>query len=166
MKRLCFISPNLSMTHTIVEELKQVGITDSHVHVVGKHPEWIESAHLHSASVLQTTNLVPALKGGVIFAIALIIALFVIVNTFLPEVELNHLGKMGVIGFGIVCGIWVSAFIGFGSKNKVVAQTEKEIKVGNYLVMIDVPKEREEEISKRILTTHPEVHLASDAEHG
>lgn len=163
MKRLCFIAPNLATTHKVVDELGEVGVTDSHIHVVGKHPDWVESAHLHNANVLQTTNLVPALKAGLLFSVILIIALFVVVHTFLPEIELNNVAMMGIIGFGLFSGLWVCAFVGFGIKNKAVELSENEIKIGNYLVMIDVPKEREQEITDRILKLHPEMHLAVDA---
>ncbi len=157
------MTQSLGVTRKLVSELEQVGIADSHVHVVAKHPDWVEQAHLHNASIFHTTNLLPALKIGSLLAALLVMVIYALFYFFLPETKITSLGILGIVGFGFMFGLWASALIGFGIKRGVVAATENAVKLGHYLVMIDVSAGRAKEVSDRILSQHADVILASDA---
>ena len=55
--------------------------------------------------------------------------------------------------------------IGVGVPNTQIQQFEKAIEAGEVLMMVDVPKERVEEIEKLIYAHHPEADMKGTEPH-
>lgn len=161
MKRLFFLVPDLKETEIIAHELEEIGVRYHDIHVCGGIPEELENAHLHPASVMQTTHLGKALKKGPLIGLgffAFIAALFLVV---LPSnVSISAFGYVAMLFFGVVIGIWASGLIGIGVKDDVVEKYEKYIEEGHYILMIDIPSEREKELKEIIFDHHPNAQMA------
>lgn len=164
MKRLFFLVPDLKSTKSISKEMEQVGVLDSQIHVVGAHPQELDKAHIHQASLLQTSDLVPAIKRGALLGVFIGFAILGLFSLVLPASVVIPNYAIGIIFvFGILFGIWVSGMIGVGIKNPTVEKYEKYVNSGHYVMMVDVPKEREHELVSRVVRHHPGTHLAKEA---
>lgn len=164
-KRLCFIVPNIKISKQIVQQLHAVGILDSQVHVLGKNPKPVEKAHLHKASVFQTTNLGAALKRSILMSVLFVLIIYAIFKWTMPlGLELSAFGMVSMVIFGLVIGIWIALMIGFGVPSREVEAAQEAIQSGRYLMMVDVLAEREKEITDMVLEQYPEVYLAPVAQ--
>ena len=160
-KRISLILPTLALTHKLAKELEYAGITESHIHVFGKHLDKIENAHLHSANVLQTTDIVPAAKRGLLLGVILSVGIFCLFYFSLPAgVSLSFLPILCMLIFGLLFGAWASAMIGIGIPSKVIESAQPEIQAGHYLMMVDVPVAREYELLLKIQKNYPQGHIA------
>ena len=63
---------------------------------------------------------------------------------------------LGVLFFGATIGAMMSGLAGLQVGNSKIKQYEEAIEKGELLVMVDIPKERIDEISKVIVKHHPE----------
>lgn len=160
MKRLYFLVPTIEATISIVDELRSAGIPDQDIYVVGKDHHRLQMAHLHEAGILQTTGLLYALKRGlVIGAIIGAIAGF-LAGRFVPEAMASDTSMIIALGlFGAAVGAWSSTLVGSSTPNPRVWKFESQIRDGKLLMLVDVPKEREDEIIKLIKLHHPEASI-------
>ncbi len=166
MKRLYFLVPDLKITRSIARELENTGITHKQIHVLGGDRNKLDSAHVHPANILQTTGLVNTLKKGIIFGIVLVIGIFIALYFSLPEdIKITALGAAAVFIFGFGFGIWSSGMIGLSIQNTVVENNDEYVKTGHYIMIIDVPKNRESELTRKVVRHHPGTRVASEAIH-
>jgi hypothetical protein len=64
---------------------------------------------------------------------------------------------MTLLGTGF--GAWAASMIGVGMPSSRLAQFESAIAGGELLMMIDVPRDRVEEIERIVTRHHPEANL-------
>ena len=62
---------------------------------------------------------------------------------------------LSLAGAGV--GGWASSMIGSSVDNRQIQQFEAAIERGEFLMMVDVPRARVEEIEELIMNHHPEV---------
>lgn len=164
MKKVCLIVPDLQVSKVIANELLDIGIMNSQIHVLGKALDKIDDAKLLQASLIQTTDLVPSLKRGALLGLILAASIYILFYFTLPKgYHLGNLALIGIVVFGMFFGLWASAMVGIGIKKNVVLAAENEIKQGHYLLMVDVPKERVDSVTEQILKKHADVHIAPSA---
>lgn len=162
MKRLFFLVPDLQTTREVAQEMEANGIGESHVHVMGQKVEQLNRAHLHPANVVQTTDLVPALWRGSILGCVLAALIYLLFFLMLPEeVHISGLGVFAIIMFGVGFGIWASGMIGIGIKNEIIERYENYVNTGHYIVVVDVPNNREQEVVNEVVRLHPNTKLAN-----
>ncbi|MCC5856608.1 MAG: ammonium transporter [Ectothiorhodospiraceae bacterium] len=158
MRRIYFLVPTLDLTRTLVDELLLARVEERHIHLIAKDEQQMDD--LPTASVLQRTDLIPALEkgltiGGATGAIAGLVAVTV------PPAGLV-LGGGAVLGItlaGAGVGAWAASMIGAGAPNSQLRRFEQAIDQGQILMMVDVPKRRVEEIEELIRSHHPEVRI-------
>ncbi|MGB5396182.1 MAG: DUF1269 domain-containing protein [Gammaproteobacteria bacterium] len=164
MRRLYFTLPDINTANTVVDELLLKRIDDHHIHVVAR--EGTPMGDLPEASLLQKSDFIPAVErglavGGITGVLAGIAAV-----TFPPAGLI--LGGGAILGTSLAgagIGAWVSGMIGVGVPNTQIQQFEKAIEAGEVLMMVDVPKERVEEIEKLIYGHHPEADMKGTEPH-
>jgi hypothetical protein len=156
MRRIYFLSPDIETTHKIVDELRAEGIEDRHMHVLAKRDTPLQD--LPEASVFQKTDFIPAMErgaalGGTTGLIAGLIGLrfagFAIAGGPL----------LGILFYGATIGTIMSGLAGLQVGNSKVKKYADAIENGELLVMVDIPKERIESISKSIIKHHPTAHF-------
>ena len=161
MKRLFFLVPTLRTLRQINQELTVTRISADHIHVYGGSPILLQKAHIPAASILQTTDFVPALKRGAIIGIFLSAVLTIIYLLLLPEnVQLNPFAMAALIFFGILFGSWTSSLIGVGINNTMVEKYSNYVNKGHYLMMIDSADDNESNIIYRVVNHHPQARIA------
>lgn len=154
MKRIYFLIPNIETTRKIVDELLLARVEERHMHVVAKRDTPMEN--LPEASFLQKTDFIPALEqgiaiGGATGALAGLAAVALPTGLVLGG---GAVLALSLAGAGL--GAWWSSMIGASAGNRRLKDFEAAIEQGEFLMMVDVPKERVEEIEELVKKHHPE----------
>ena len=151
MRRLYFLLPNLDVTHKVVDELLLARIEERHIHVIAK--EGTPLKDLPEASLIQKSDFVPAVERGVAMGGATGIAAG-LVAIALPGVVIagGALLAMGLAGAGM--GAWLGGMIGMDVENTHIKQFESAIQAGQILVLVDVPKDRVDDIQSSVKKHH------------
>lgn len=156
MRRLYFLLPNLNVTHKVVDELLLARIDEKHIHVIAK--EGTQLGDLPEATVVQKSDFVPAMERGVALGGAAgVIAGLVAIAMPGVVVAGGALLAMGLAGAGM--GVWLGGMIGMDVKNSQVKKFENSVQAGEILMLVDVPRDRVEEIQSSVRKHHPEVNF-------
>ncbi len=154
MRRLYFLLPDLDVAHKVVDELLLARIEERHIHVIAK--EGIPLADLPEASLIQKSDFVPAVERGVAMggATGIVAGLVAIA---MPGVVIagGALLAMGLAGAGM--GAWLGGMIGMDVENTHIKQFENALQSGQLLVLVDVPKDRVEDIQALVKKHHTDV---------
>lgn len=158
MKRIYFLVPQTEVAKKIVDELLLARIEERHIHILAKQGTPLE--HLPVASFLQRSDFIPAMERGLAVG-GSFGALAGLVAVALTSVSLVVAGggivlASGLAGAGV--GAWLSGMIGLNVDNTRLKQFEAAIEQGELLMMIDVPRNRVDEITALVATHHPEAH--------
>jgi hypothetical protein len=156
VKRIYFLVPHIDVAKKIVDELLVARIEERHIHILAKRGTPLED--LPEASFLQKSDFIPAMERG--------LALGGTVGTLagLAAVALGPFSLV-VAGGGIVLasglagasvGAWLSGMVGLNIGNTRLKPFEEVIERGELLMMIDVPRNRVEQITELVTTHHPE----------
>lgn len=156
MKRLYFLLPDLEITKKVVDELLLAHIEERHIHVIANEKTPLEN--LPEASLLQKSDFVPAVERGIAMGGATGVLTGLVAMAF-PGVVLagGALLAMGLVGAGM--GAWLGGMIGMDAENVHIKKFEDALKAGQVLVLLDVPKERVDEVVGLIKKHHPEVEF-------
>lgn len=160
MRRIYFLVPSIDSAAKIVDELLLARIEERHIHVVAKDMEALEAKHLPEASLLQTSDFVPALERGLAVGGVTGLLAGVAAVTFPPAGLV--LGGGAILGTSVVgagLGAWISSMIGASAPNTQLKEFEKAVDEGHLLMIIDVPKERVEEIEELVKSHHPDAEV-------
>ena len=158
MRRIYFVVPDHDTTKTIVDELLLARIEERHIHVVAKEGAPMED--LPEASLMQKSDFVPALERGATIGGATGIVCGLVAMTFPPAGLVMGGGAVLAIALaGAGVGAWLSSMIGISLPNSCLKQFEGGVEQGEFLMLIDVPKDRVEEIEELVKQHHPEADL-------
>lgn len=162
MRRLCLLIPDITTTKRIADHMKTNGISDGHIHVLGRSALAIDHLHLNKANLFQTTNLPQALlRGGVI---GLILGMLMGVSLLWLSPWGIVVPPTGVVVFtvlGLILGLWISGLVGIGVQNPVVEQNSLSIQQGKYLMIIDLDSEQAKNIAGTIAERFPQAKVAA-----
>jgi hypothetical protein len=113
---------------------------------------------LHAANLLQTSDVVRAAQAGLVAGGAVGALAGAAVAVFLPAIgEAPQWGMMGVLAVvGAGFGAWSSSMIGVSTPSNRLQRFMSAVEQGQYLLMVDVPRSRVDEIETLLQTLHPE----------
>jgi hypothetical protein len=155
MKRIYFLVPGIGMAKKIVDELLLQRVDIDHIHVLAKRGTTMDD--LPEASYLQKTDIVPALEQGLLtggFA-GLIAGLVVLAMS--GESLLSGGTLLAASLGGAVFGAFTSSLLGSSVGNRQIQQFSGAINErGAFLMMVDIPKSRIEEVQQAIKQSYPE----------
>jgi hypothetical protein len=160
MRRLYFLIPTIDSAKTIVDELLLARIEQRHIHIAAADHHALLEANLPEANLLQESDFVPAVERGVAIGGATGI-LAGIAAVAIPGVGLV-LGGGAILGIGLAgagVGAWISGMIGISVPSSRLKDFEKAIESGSLLMMVDVPKNKVEEITGLVKKHHPEAQI-------
>lgn len=156
MRRIYFLVPNIETTHKIVDELRSEGIEDRHIHVLAKRDTPL--GDLPEASVFEKTDFIPALERGA--------ALGATTGLLAGLAALRFAGfaiaggpVLGVLVYGATIGAMMSGLAGLQVGNSRVKDYADAIESGQFLVMIDIEKERIESLRQSVTKHHPDAEF-------
>lgn len=158
MRRLYFLLPDVDSARSIVESLLLKRVEERRIHLLARRGTPLED--LPTASVAQRSDLVPALErgvaiGGATGALAGLVAITVPTAGFV-------LGGGAVLALALVgagFGAWASSMLGISTPNSQIKQFQKAIEEGKILMMVDVPKNRIEEIEQLVRQHYPQAEI-------
>lgn len=154
--RLYFVLPDVASAHEIERELLLARVDDRRMHFLGKRDTDLED--LPQASVVQKTDLIHGMEVGLVTGAALGAA-FGLWLFFYPVLGVSAIGLAKVLFGGLggaLFGVWTAGMIGISTPNKRLKEYEKTLAEGHVLLMVDVPRDRVDEIRKLVVTRHPE----------
>lgn len=155
MKRIYFLIPNIRITKEIVDELLLARVDERHIHVLAKPGTPMEN--LPEATLMQKSDFVPAFEQGLALGgfTGLMAGLVAVAVPGAPVLAGGAILAISLAGAGF--GALMSSMIGSSVDNRQIQQFSKAIENGEFLMMIDVQKQRLEEIEQIIKRRHPEV---------
>ncbi|RKZ70113.1 MAG: DUF1269 domain-containing protein [Gammaproteobacteria bacterium] len=158
MHRLYFLMPNIEVTHSLVNELLLTHVEERHIHVIAKEGTPMEE--LPEASLLQKSDFIPAIERGLALGAATGALVGLVAMTFPPAglvIGGGALFAIGAAGAGV--GGWVSSMVGVSVPSPRLKKFEDAIKAGEFLVLVDVKRDRVNEIEELVKKHHPEADI-------
>ena len=164
MRRIYFLVPDLETASKVTDELLLARIDERHIHVIAR--EGTELGNLPKASLLQTSDVIPAVERGLAVGGVTGILAGVAAVTFPPAGLVLGGGAIlatALVGSGI--GAWLSSMIGVDVLNSQIKQFEEAVGSGEILFLVDVPKERVVEIESMVKVHHPDAEVEGTEPH-
>ncbi|HQS57897.1 MAG: DUF1269 domain-containing protein [Gallionellales bacterium 35-53-114] len=154
MKRIYFLVPNTGIAQKVVDELLLARVEERHIHVLAKRGTPMEK--LPEASYLQKTDFFPALEQGLALGglTGIVAGLVAVALPGGPVLAGGAILATSLAGAGV--GALMSSMVGSSIGNRQIQQFSEAIEKGQFLMMIDVPPGRVEEIEQIVLKHHPE----------
>lgn len=161
MQRLYFLTPDEAITSDIAYELNELGLRQQEVHVIANDRDRLRDLGLNKATLIQTSDAINAGKRGLIIGIPLGLVIGIIAASVLSlPSQLGNVALIAGMGiFGGLFGIWASTLIGVSVRDVKYDKYKPDIERGNFLMLVDVSSEREEEIITIIHRHHPQVKI-------
>ena len=154
-RRLYVICPDLQAAQQTMNDLLLARIDERHIHVLATRGAPMDG--LNEANVLQRSDLVHGAEvglvlggiGGVLLGVLLLLMPPAGLKLQLVTVLITALG-------GALFGTWASSLVAASVPNTKLLAFAKDIEAGKYLMMVDVPFRRVEEIQKLLRKRHTE----------
>jgi hypothetical protein len=162
VKRLYFLVPDIDTTARLVNELRDIGVGDGHISIVGKDHHALETAHLHEAGTFANSDFSHAVARGVALGGTTGLLAGVAAVTFPPAgLVFGGAAILGMGLFGAGCGAWASSLIGISVPERGVKHYENAIEEGHLLMLVDVPRWQAESVCAVIRSHHPDVEISA-----
>ena len=160
MRRVYVLLPTEESCRRVVDELVDAGVPASHLHVLAGLMHEVKD--LPAASVWQRTELAHGIEwgiglGGVGGFLGGVLAI-----SFPPAGILLGGGALlagAVAGAGF--GALVTALLGSQEHSHKLDAFQRALAAGQILLMVDIPRKREDEVKSTILKHHPEAEIGS-----
>jgi len=158
MRRVYFLLPTTHGARAIVSELLVHQVEWRHMHVIAKEEVSIDG--LPHASLSERSDLLASLARGTPAGCATGLLVALIAFVLRPEgIEIAGGTVVTLTLSGAGFGACVAALIGVEMPNTRLKRFEAAIFQGEILMMIDVPKERVEEIEQMIKLHYAQAHF-------
>ena len=154
MRTIYFMVPDKKTTQKIVAEIRAQDIGEQNIHVLAKRGTSLKN--LPEASFMQKTDFIPAIERGLILGgmVGLVAGVF---TQLFSDITVSPILFMGLFIAGAGIGFLAGGLIGLSAGNSRLKQFETAIGKGEFLVLLDIPKEQIDKISKAITQHHPSV---------
>lgn len=154
-RRMYFLLPDIKRARSVYKELLLARIEVNRIHVLAK--EGTPLKDLPEATVLQKSDAVHGAGLGLLAGAATGAAAGGIILLFPPSGLAMGLGIVLIMALlGAVMGVWIAGMIGSSTPNTHLEAFSDEIARGKVLLIVDVPRDRVDEIARLIRKHHPE----------
>jgi hypothetical protein len=163
MRRIYFLVPNIETTKKIVDELLLARVEERHIHVLAKRGTPLED--LPEATFLQKTDFIPALEQGLALGGATGLLAGLVAISLPTGLVLGGGALFAITLAGAGVGALMSSMVGSSIGNRRIEQFQEAMERGEFLLMVDVPRDRVEEIETIIKKHHPEAECEGTDPH-
>jgi hypothetical protein len=163
MRRIYFLVPNIAITKKIVDELLLARVEERHIHVLAKRGTPLED--LPEATFLQKTDFLPALEQGLALGGAAGVLAGLVAIALPTGLVLGGGALFAITLAGAGVGGLMSSMVGSSIGSRRIAQFQDAMEKGEFLLMIDVPRDRIEEIEDIVKKHHPEAECEGTDPH-
>lgn len=156
-RRIYWLMPNLASARQAMDDLLLARVENGHIHFLAR--DSADMTGLHLANVLQASDLVRSAQMGLLLGAAI----GAVAGATLALSQLvGDLSKPGVVvalaAFGSLFGAWTSSMIGVSAPSRRLRRFGPALERGEILLMVDVPRQRLDEIEALLHASHPEAH--------
>jgi len=154
-RRLYFVLPDLGSAIRTANDLLLARVEDRYMHFLAKRG--MSLGELHEANYFQKSDLRHSLQLGFILGgcAGCLVGIYIYMTP--PEgANLQLVTILIATVVGALFGAWAASMIGISTPNTTLKRFEAEIGEGRVLMMVDVPKDRVEEIQELVHRNHPE----------
>ncbi len=166
MKTMYYLASSIGSADNIAHELERAGVKNWFIHIISNDESGIKKRHLHSSNYLETLDL---MRDGIIGGLAGLIIGLIAVSLL---VFLNPLGmQLPVVTYMFIVvvltlfGLWEGGLAGIASKNRKLAEFEKELSEGKYLILIYTTMKNQARVQYIMEHKYPGVKLAAQDRH-
>ena len=154
-RRLYFLLPDLGSAIRTGNDLLLARIEDRYMHFLAKRG--MSLGKLHAANYFQKSDLRHSMQVGFILGGCLGFLVGIYIYMTPPEgANLQLVTILIATVVGALFGAWAASMIGISTPNTALKRFEAEIGEGRVLLMVDVPKDRVEELQELVHRSHPE----------
>jgi hypothetical protein len=158
MHRLYFLMPGIAQTHKLVNDLLLSHVEERHIHVIAKEGTPMEE--LPEASLLQKSDFIPAIEKGLTAGAITGVLVGIVAMAFPPAgLVVGGGAVMAIVATGAGVGGWLSSMVGVNVPSERLKKFEAAINEGDVLVLIDVKRDRVDEIEELVKQHHPEADI-------
>jgi len=154
-RRLYFLLPNVNRAKNIFNHLLLARIDDNHIHFLAR--DGLDLKDLPEATLGQKSDLWHGVELGIF--VGGLTGFFAGLFIFKYTDSMTGFG-VSIVPFlsilGALFGCWASSLVSLGVPNTQLKRFRGAIDRGKILVMVDVPKERVDEIKKLMHKQNPE----------
>jgi hypothetical protein len=156
-RRLYFVLPDVEIARAVERDMLLARIEEKRMHFLAKRGTDLKD--LPEASVIQKTDLVHGLQVGVVAGSSTGIGVGLLIYNYPALIGAKiSIGIVFILAFfGALFGAWAASMIGSSTPNSRLRGFEKTMEGGHILLILDVPKERVDEVREIIKRHHPEV---------
>jgi hypothetical protein len=154
MRRLYFLVPDTAVGKKVVDELLLAHIEWKHIHVLARRGTPLED--LPEASFWQKSDIIPAMQRAVPLGGATGLLCGLVGLALQPHLVVAGgavLLATSLAGVGV--GVYLGGMVGLNIGSSRLKAFEQAIERGELLVIVDVPRDRVDEITERIRKAHP-----------
>ncbi|MDY0746660.1 DUF1269 domain-containing protein [Paucibacter sp. R3-3] len=156
-KRIYWLLPDLGSAQRTMNELLLARVSERHIHFAAA--DGADMSGLHAANILQTSDLVESAQTGLLIGAGVgaaggVAGAYELASTAAPAAVV-----IALAGLGAVLGTWASSMIGSSTPSRRLRRFQQAMAEGQYLLMVDTPRSRIEEIEALLEATHPEAHF-------
>jgi len=158
MRRLIVLLPNAESCKSVINELESQGVPHRHLHVVASIGQSLEG--LPKATIWEKSELSHGIEWGTGLGGTAGLLGGVLAVTF-PPAGLVLGGGVLLAGAaaGAGFGAAVMALMKSHEHNHQLDDYRDELDRGEFLLMVDAPKEMLDKVSDSVLKHHPEAHI-------
>lgn len=158
-RRLYFVLPNLEVATEVEKELLLARVETGCIHFLGKRGT--DLGDLPEATLAQKTDLVHGVQVGLFTGVATGVLIGFIIH-FFPDMHGLPIGmEVGIVFvcalIGGIFGAWVASMIGSSTPSSRLRAFQQTIEEGHILLIVDIPRDRIEEVRRIVKSHHPEV---------
>jgi hypothetical protein len=158
MHRLYFLMPGIAQTHKLVNDLLLSHVEERHIHVIAKEGTPMEE--LPEASLLQKSDFIPAIEKGLTAGAITGVLVGIVAMAFPPAgLVVGGGAVIAIVAAGAGVGGWLSSMVGVNVPSERLKKFEAAINEGEVLVLIDVKRDRVDEIEELVIKHHPEADI-------
>ena len=160
MRRLYFLVPDADTARKVVDDLLVNHVEERRIHIVARDHDVLKQKDLPEAGVMQERDVIPAIERGIAAgrATGLLAGLAAVTIPGLG-IALGGGALLAMAAAGAGFGAFVGPLIGASAPNSQWDAFEHAIRAGQLLMLVDVPKERIEEVQRVLERHHPEVDV-------
>lgn len=157
MKRLCFLSPDISHAERVVRDLKEAGFKEKHIYAIAKSGTPLASLPDGGP---EEDDFLPAFERGVTLGGATGLLGGLLALAFPPAGIVVGGGGVLLIGvMGASLGGLLTGMAGAAFPSSRLQAFEEDIEAGKILIMVDVIRDQVEEVTEMIQLLDPDVEI-------
>jgi hypothetical protein len=155
LRRLYFLVPDTTVGKKVVDELLLAHIEWKHIHVIGKRGTRLED--LPEATHLQKSDIIPAMQRAIPIGAATGLLCGLVGLALQPHLVVVGGGILLATSLGgATVGTLLGSMVGLNVENTRHKAFHDAIERGELLVIVDVPRDRVEDVIGRIKKAHPQ----------